>query len=79
MDEVCALPGGHTLFREPNKAGGHTYWSDEIGGGVIIYDTCLHNRTTMLIALAEEARREDAEKRAAHDAHPAAVFRASRD
>ena len=41
LEEVCLTPGGYTLFREPNGAGGHRYWSDEGGGGVMVWDTCL--------------------------------------
>lgn len=57
MVEVCALPNGCTLYRKPNEAGGYTYWSDEIGGGVIVWDTCLVDQSTLFCALSEEAKR----------------------
>ena len=61
--EVCELPNGYMLYRQENRAGGHTYWSDEIDGGVIVYDTCLTDVSTVLAALTEEWRRRIAEQR----------------
>jgi hypothetical protein len=57
LEEVARLPNGSTLYREPNEVGGHRYWSDEIGGGVCVWDTCLVDRATLLAALLEEERR----------------------
>jgi hypothetical protein len=59
-DVVCRLPNGCTLYREENGVGGHRYWSDEVGGGVCIWDTCLVDISTLLAAIVEEqrARRE---------------------
>lgn len=57
LEEVGRTPGGHTLYREPNEAGGHRYWSDEIGGGVMVWDTCLVDAGTLLAAMVEEERR----------------------
>lgn len=57
LEEVCLTPGGYTLFREPNGAGGHRYWSDEVGGGVMVWDTCLVCSNTLLAAIVEEERR----------------------
>ena len=57
MIEVCELPNGCTLYRQLNEAGGYTYYSDEIGGGVMVWDTCLINQDTILTAIVEENRR----------------------
>lgn len=38
---------GCTIYREENKVGGARYWSDEIGGGVIVWDTCLVSPETL--------------------------------
>jgi len=54
---VCRLPGGYHLFRKPNEAGGFTYYSDEVGGGVFVWDTGLVADTTLMAAIvAEQAR-----------------------
>lgn len=63
LEEVCQLPNGSTLYREPNEVGGHRYWSDEVGGGVMAWDTCLVGRGTLLAALVEEERRHRTECR----------------
>lgn len=57
MEDVCDLPNGCHLFRKPNEAGGHTYYSDEVGGGVMVWDTCLVGEETLLSAIVEEKRR----------------------
>lgn len=46
--------GDYTLFRERNAAGGHTYYTDEIGGGVVVWDTVFAGKSTMLAALEWE-------------------------
>jgi hypothetical protein len=57
MTEVlCQLPNGSTLYREDNGVGGHRYISDEVGGGVCVWDTCLVASATLLAALTEDAR-----------------------
>lgn len=63
LEEVCSLTNGYTLYRRENGCGGHTYWSDEIGGGVVVWDTCLVCQESLLIALAQETIRRDKEKR----------------
>lgn len=57
MIQVGLLPNGCMLFREENEVGGHRYWSDEIGGGVCVWDTCLVDSSTLLAAITEENRR----------------------
>lgn len=54
---VGEIPGGFHLFRKPNEAGGFTYYSDEIGGGVIVWDTCLVSSCTLIAAIAAENMR----------------------
>lgn len=57
MEVVGPLPNGCTLYREPNEVGGHRYWSDEVGGGVGVWDTCLVDSSTLLAALVAEEQR----------------------
>jgi hypothetical protein len=57
MEDVCDLPNGFHLMRKSNEAGGHTYFSDEVGGGVMVWDTCLVGEDTLLAAIVEEKRR----------------------
>ena len=57
-EEVGPLPNGYTLYRKPNGVGGHVYYSHEIGGGVVLWDTCLGASSSLLAAIvAEESRR----------------------
>lgn len=42
------------MLVEDNKVGGKRYWSDEIGGGVVVWDTSLVSREMVLLAVAEE-------------------------
>jgi len=51
---IGQLPNGATLFVEFNEVGGRRYWSDEIGGGVCVWDTSLVDSGTLLAAMAEE-------------------------
>jgi hypothetical protein len=48
------LPNGCTLYWRPNGVGGRIYFSDEIGGGVQVWDTALVDFTTLLAALNQE-------------------------
>ena len=59
LKEVAEDSRGNTLFVEDNKVGGHTYWSNEVGGGVIVWDTCLVSREMLLLAIDEENKHED--------------------
>jgi len=47
LEEIGKTPRGYTIFREVNEVGGHRYWSDEIGGGVCVWDTCLADAETL--------------------------------
>lgn len=49
------LPNGNTLLWKPNEAGGRTYFSTEIGGGVLVWDTALVEDSTLQAALNVEA------------------------
>lgn len=65
------MHNGARLYWKTNEAGGRTYYSDEIGGGVMVWDTCLVDFGTLCeaisceLALQAVARRMDhAEARA---------------
>jgi len=49
------LPNGCTLYWKTNAVGGRTYTSDEVGGGVHVWDTALVDSATLLAALTQEA------------------------
>ncbi len=53
---------GYTLYRFKNIIGGHVYYSDEVGGGVFVWDTCLVDRNTLFEALRLERMRYNNEK-----------------
>jgi len=57
-EDLGCLPNGCHLFRRPNEAGGFTYLSDEIGGGVTIWDTCLVDEAILLTAIICEHHRK---------------------
>ncbi len=52
---------GNHLYIEPNKVGGHRYWSDDIGGGVVIWDTALASIEMLELALVHEKQRQKKE------------------
>jgi len=54
MDYVCTLPNSCSLYVEDNEAGGRTYYSDEVSPGVLVWDTALVNKSTLLTAIEEE-------------------------
>lgn len=56
--EVAEDSRGNVLYVEPNEVGGHTYWSDEIGGGVIVWDTCLVSAEMLKMALSAEEQED---------------------
>lgn len=62
MEDLGHLPNGFFLCRKPNEAGGYTYYSNEVGGGVIVWDTCLVAESTLLAALVCEHQRYYVEK-----------------
>lgn len=53
--ESIEMPNGYCLFvYEDTLVGGRVYFSDEIGGGVEVWQTALVDRTTVSFALAHE-------------------------
>lgn len=55
MQFVGITSRGYSIFVQDNEVGGKTYWSDEIGGGVIVWDTSLVSRESVEFALKKEA------------------------
>ena len=53
---VFETPEGYGIFVEKNEAGGRRYFSDEVGGGVFVWDTSLVSRTTLELVLELEER-----------------------
>lgn len=49
------LPNGYTLYVQDGEQG-REYISDEIGGGVLVWHTALVAQSTLLTALAAEAK-----------------------
>ena len=56
MKECGLLPNGCMLYKKENEAGGYTYYSDEVGGGVFVWDTCMVDQSTLLAALVDDAK-----------------------
>ena len=56
MKEVGQTKRGYTIYVEPTDIGGRRYWSDSIGGGVMIWDTALVSEEELLFALAAERK-----------------------
>ena len=55
LEFACPVPDTHYfLYRKENGVGGYTYYSDEIGGGVFVWDTCLVGDVTLQAALDYE-------------------------
>lgn len=51
------FPDGTSLYVQNNEAGGYTYYSDEIGCGVMVWDTALVSEKTILAAIEHYRRR----------------------
>jgi len=49
------LHNGCALYWHPNQVGGRTYLSDEVGGGIFVWDTALVDAETLRAALEVEA------------------------
>ena len=71
VEDLGSLPNGCRLSRRKNGAGGYTYYSDEIGGGVLVWDTCLVKETTLFAAIScEHCRRyEESMRNQGHEIH----------
>ncbi|KKN98838.1 hypothetical protein LCGC14_0140790 [marine sediment metagenome] len=57
MEDLGMLPNGCHLYRQPNGAGGQTYYSNECGVISMVWDTCIANESTLLMAILFEKRR----------------------
>ena len=62
LREVGRDSRGNVLYVEDNGVGGHRYWSDEIGGGVMAWDTSLVSAEMVRMALEAEENRIHDEK-----------------
>lgn len=56
FEDVLTLPSGFKVYREPGLAGGYRYWSDEVAGGVMVWDTSLVGADTLGACVVAEAR-----------------------
>lgn len=45
------FPDGISLYVQENGVGGHTYYTDEVGCGVMVWDTALVSERTLLAAI----------------------------
>lgn len=54
MKDIGTDSRGNTLSVEDNEVGGKRYWSDEIGGGVVVWDTCLVSVEMLKLAIKAE-------------------------
>lgn len=70
MEDLGCLPNGCHLFCKPNVVGGYTYYGDEIGGGVMVWDTCLVDESTLLTAIVCEHHRKYMEQMTAKGWQP---------
>lgn len=58
LEEVAKDSRGNALYAKDNEVGGRTYWSDEVGGGVYVWDTSLVSREMLELAIKIEGSRE---------------------
>jgi len=63
LKEVGKTQRGYTIYVEDNEVGGHRYWSDEVGGGVMIWDTSLVCPESMELAILLESGFHDSIQR----------------
>jgi len=50
----CEIGNGFRLYWKDNGVGGRIFYSDEIGNGVVVWDTCCVDSITLLAALHKE-------------------------
>lgn len=62
LAEVGEDSRGNRLYVELNEVGSRRYWSDEIGGGVVVWDTALVSEEMLRMALQHEAFRLSEER-----------------
>lgn len=58
---------GVTIWWKDNEAGGRTYYSDEVGGGVLVWDTCLVYIDSLFAVLDQEMKLRIEEKGEKHE------------
>lgn len=58
MQHIMTDSRGHRLYVKENKVGGNQYWSDEIGGGVLVWDTSMVSEEMLDLALLTERTRK---------------------
>ena len=58
MEEIAGTVHGYAIYVEENEVGGHRYFSDEIGGGVFVWDTALVSIETLELVLQIEKSRQ---------------------
>ena len=59
LEQVAEDSRGNRLYVEPNEVGGHRYLSDDIGGGVVIWDTSLASIEMLELAIKHEKEMEN--------------------
>ncbi len=57
-EDLGCLPNGCHLYRKLNSVGGYTYFSDEVGDGLMVWDTSLMDESTLLTAIVCEHHRK---------------------
>ena len=57
LEEIAKDSRGNHLYVEPNEVGGYRYWSDDIGNGVVIWDTTLASIEILELAIKYEKQR----------------------
>lgn len=53
LEYVGETRQGHGLFRRKEVHGGHSYWTDEVGGGMCVYDEGLTNIMSVFEAMED--------------------------
>jgi hypothetical protein len=64
VTDLGCTPNGAHLYRRPDGVGGYVYTSDEVGGGVVVWNTSLVSEGTLLAAILGEHNRKCQEERA---------------
>jgi len=78
LREVGRTPRGYTIYVQTNEIGSNRYWSDSIGGGVVVWDTALASEEELLFAMKAERNAEAPPSDGAGEI-AAAVIRAARE
>lgn len=54
LEKIGEDSRGNALYVEPTEVGGRRYWSDEVGGGVVVFDNALVSIEMIELAVAFE-------------------------